>query len=66
MSPWQSKPEVPVCRDEKDQIFLDLAVVGAAHWLVTGDRDLLDLGGQMRFQIIAPAAAIELLTSPEP
>jgi putative PIN family toxin of toxin-antitoxin system len=65
VAPWKSKPEVPVCRDEKDQIFLDLAAVGAAHWLVTGDRDLLNLGGQVRFQIIAPAAAIELLTSPE-
>lgn len=66
VSPWKSKPKVPVCRDEKDQIFLDLAAVGAAHWLVTGDRDLLDLGGQVRFQIIAPAKAIELLTSAEP
>lgn len=66
VAPWQSKPEVPVCRYEKDQIFLDLAAVGAAHWLVTGDRDLLNLSGQMRFQIIAPATAIELLTSPEP
>jgi uncharacterized protein len=65
VAPWKSKPEVPVCRDAKDQIFLDLAAVGAAHWLVTGDRDLLNLGGQVQFQIIAPAAAIELLTSPE-
>jgi putative PIN family toxin of toxin-antitoxin system len=66
VTPWQNKPELPVCRDEKDQIFLDLAAVGAAHWLVTGDRDLLDLGGQVRFQIIAPATAIEWLTSAEP
>jgi putative PIN family toxin of toxin-antitoxin system len=65
VSPWKNKPDVPVCRDEKDQIFLDLAAVGAAHWLVTGDRDLLDLGGHVRFQIIAPATAIELLTSAE-
>ena len=65
VSPWKSKPKVPVCRDEKDQMFLDLAAVGAAHWLVTGDRDLLNLGGQMRFQIIAPATAIELLQKVE-
>ncbi len=65
VAPWQSKPEVPVCRDEKDQIFLDLAAVGAAHWLVTRDRDLLNLSGQMRFQIIAPATAIELLQKVE-
>ena len=66
VSPWKSKPKVPVCRDERDQVFLDLAAVGAAHWLVTGDRDLLNLGGQVRSQIIAPATAIELLTSAEP
>jgi putative PIN family toxin of toxin-antitoxin system len=66
VTPWQNKPELPVCRDEKDQIFLDLAAVGAAHWLVTGDRDLLDLGGQVRFQIIAPATALEWLASAEP
>jgi predicted nucleic acid-binding protein len=52
-----------VCRDEKDQIFLDLAAVGAAHWLVTGDKDLLDPGGQVRFRIIAPAARL-VLASP--
>jgi len=62
---WQSSPAVPRCRDEKDQIFLDLAAVGGARWLVTGDQDLLSLSGQVKFQIIAPAAAIELLTSPE-
>ncbi|TAK54105.1 MAG: putative toxin-antitoxin system toxin component, PIN family [Gammaproteobacteria bacterium] len=65
VAPWQSSPAVARCRDEKDQIFLDLAAVGAAQWLVTGDQDLLSLSGQVQFQIIAPAAAIELLTSPE-
>lgn len=65
VTPWQSSPAVPKCRDEKDQIFLDLAAVGVAQWLVTGDQDLLSLSGQVKFQIIAPAAAIELLTSPE-
>ena len=56
---------MPVCRDAEDQVFLDLAAIGAAHWLVTGDRDLLDLGGQVRFQIMEPAAAMELLASTE-
>lgn len=64
VAPWQTKPAVPECRDGQDQIFLDLAAVGAAHWLVTGDKDLLDLSGHVQFQIITPAAAIELLTSP--
>lgn len=64
-APWQAKPAVPECRDEKDQIFLDLAAVGAAQWLVTGDQDLLSLSGQVKFRIIMPAVAIELLTSPQ-
>jgi len=64
VAPWRTKPAVPKCRDRKDQIFLELAAVGAAQWLVTGDQDLLDVGGQVEFQIIAPAAAIALLTSP--
>jgi uncharacterized protein len=66
VAPWRSKPAVPVCRDKKDQVFLDLAAVGAAHWLVTGDKDLLNLSGRVKFKIIAPAAAIDLLKSPEP
>ncbi len=36
-----SWPELPVCRDEKDQMFLVLAHVGKASALVTGDADLL-------------------------
>jgi putative PIN family toxin of toxin-antitoxin system len=65
VAPWQTSPAVPECRDEKDQIFLDLAAVGGAQWLVTGDQDLLNLSGQVQFQIIAPAVAIELITSLE-
>ncbi len=31
------------CRDRDDQKFLDLANTGSADYLVTGDRDLLDI-----------------------
>lgn len=34
-------PDLPVCRDEKDQVFLALANVGNADALVTGDNDML-------------------------
>lgn len=64
VAPWRTKPAVPRCRDKKNQIFLELAAVGAAQWLVTGDQDLLDVNGQVQFQIISPAAAIGLLASP--
>lgn len=59
---WRKRPEVPTCRDKHDQVFLELASVGAAHWLVTGDQDLLSLAGQVKFQIMAPAAVIDLLS----
>lgn len=40
-------PSVPDCRDPADLPFLQLAVAGRAHWLVTGDRDLLVLADAM-------------------
>lgn len=39
-TPW---PELPACRDEKDQVFLVLAHVGKADALVTGDADILSM-----------------------
>ena len=46
-------PKVPECRDAFDVMFLELAVVGKAKVLVTGDRDLLALAGQTKFSILA-------------
>jgi len=31
------------CRDPKDNKFLELAIDGKADWIVTGDKDLLEL-----------------------
>jgi len=36
--PW---PDLPVCRDKQDQVFLVLAYAGMADALVTGDADIL-------------------------
>lgn len=63
VAPWKKCPAVPACRDKHDRVFLELALIGAAEWLVTGDQDLLSLGRQVKFQIITPVAAIGLLTS---
>jgi putative PIN family toxin of toxin-antitoxin system len=43
-----------VCRDAKDQMFLDLAQSGKAGSLVSGDRDLLVLAGRTKFLIETP------------
>ena len=45
-------PKTPACRDPFDLAFLQLAVVGKAAYLVTGDRDLLSLAGQFVCPII--------------
>ncbi len=52
-SPW---PDLPQCRDDKDQVFLVLARVGRADALVTGDRDLLALQADFPDLIITPDA----------
>ncbi|MBI3041476.1 MAG: putative toxin-antitoxin system toxin component, PIN family [Betaproteobacteria bacterium] len=46
---------IPECRDPKDRPFLALALAGHADVLVTGDDDLLSLGGAVPFQIETPA-----------
>jgi len=56
-----AKPHgTPPCRDTYDVPFLQLAIVGKADYLVTGDKDLLSLSGRIRCPIITAKA---LLTS---
>jgi putative PIN family toxin of toxin-antitoxin system len=45
-------PKTPLCRDPHDVPFLQLAVVGKADFLVTGDKDLLSLPGKIRCPIV--------------
>jgi putative PIN family toxin of toxin-antitoxin system len=46
-----------VCRDPKDQMFLDLAQSGNAGLLVTGDQDILALAAEpLPFEMEAPEA----------
>ena len=43
------------CRDPKDDKFLELAVNGRAHLIITGDKDLLALNPFRGIPIITPA-----------
>ena len=54
-------PHVPPCRDPLDTPFLELAAAGRAKLLVSGDRDLLALAGQTRFEIMTPAEFLSRL-----
>jgi putative PIN family toxin of toxin-antitoxin system len=47
--------ELKVCRDPKDDKFLELAWCGKASCIVTGDSDLLALGEYEGIPILSPA-----------
>lgn len=40
-------PAVPPCRDPHDEVFMQLALAAKARALVSGDQDLLTLGGTL-------------------
>ncbi len=45
---------LPQCSDPHDQMFVELAHVGRAEALITGDRALLELASETEFEILAP------------
>ena len=46
---------LPRCPDPKDQIFLEAAAAAKADYLVTKDRDLLDLTrSRLAFRVVQP------------
>lgn len=47
--------KISVCRDPKDNKFLELAVAGNADCIVTGDKDLLVLNPFRGIKIISPS-----------
>jgi len=46
--------DLPECTDPDDQKFLELASVGRARFLVTGDKALLSLRERCPFRIVRP------------
>lgn len=44
----------PLCRDVKDQVFINLAQAAGVEILVTGDSDLIALAGKAQFIIETP------------
>ena len=55
--------EPPPCRDEHDRKYLHCAEFGAADYLVTYDRDLLDVSEVGRARILTPAQCLTELRS---
>ncbi len=48
------------CRDVEDDKFIHTALAAQSPWLVTGDRDLLDVPPITGLRILTPAEALEL------
>src|SRR5574341_654224 len=57
---------VKVCRDPKDDMFIEAAWVGKAEVVVTGDKDLLTLKKFETVRFITPRAFLELLDQAQP
>jgi putative PIN family toxin of toxin-antitoxin system len=52
-----------VCRDPKDNKFLELAVCGAATCIISGDKDLLDLNPFQGIPIMKPDEFVASLSN---
>jgi len=52
--------QIDVCRDPDDNIFLSLALDGKADYIVSGDKDLLDLSPFQNIPIIKPAEFLSM------
>lgn len=57
------KETLKVCRDPKDDMFLELAVNGNADYLITGDNDLLSLNPFREIMILTPNDFLEKVKS---
>jgi putative PIN family toxin of toxin-antitoxin system len=51
----QDQPTPGICRDPRDEPYLQTALVGRADYVVSGDGDLLTLGDVDGIPILAPA-----------
>jgi putative PIN family toxin of toxin-antitoxin system len=58
----ETSESISVCRDSKDNKFLEVAVNGGADYLVTGDKDLLVLNPFRGIPIVTPTVFLQILS----
>jgi putative PIN family toxin of toxin-antitoxin system len=54
---------VDICRDDDDNKILECAIAGDASYIVTGDRDLLDLPSVSQYTILKVDAFLKVMES---
>lgn len=52
---------INICRDPKDNKFLELAISGKATHIITGDKDLLELNPFRGIAILTPKQLLKLI-----
>ena len=52
-------PKLPQCRDPNDQMFIELAAIGSAEFLVSSDKDLLVLAPEFGQRIVTVEAFLD-------
>jgi len=55
----EPKAQITACRDVKDNKFLELAIDGGAHLIVSGDNDLLTLHPFQSLRILNPRTFLD-------
>lgn len=57
----KSSERIPFLRDPKDSIILEYAVAGKSKFIVTGDKDLLELESFRNIRILGPKEFLGLI-----
>lgn len=52
---------ISVCRDRDDDKFIETAIAGNCQYIVSGDKDLLDIKTYQAVQIVQPATFLQLI-----
>jgi putative PIN family toxin of toxin-antitoxin system len=58
----QPQEKIQACRDPDDDLFLEAAVEGRAEFIVSGDKDLTDMGEFREIKLFKPRQFYDLLT----
>jgi uncharacterized protein len=57
---YTPKKQFKTCRDPKDDMFLDLAIEVGADFIITGDKDLLEISSFYGTKILKPKEFLDL------